>query len=347
MIRLKDKVLSLPLIQGGMGVGISLGNLAGHVAKCGAMGVISSVNCGYKEEDFERHPVEANLRVLEREIKKAKEISEGKGLVGVNIMTAVSHYKETCLCAVRAGADAIISGAGLPMSLAEYVKGSDTLFAPIVSSARAARLLIRHYTKRFSVKPDFFVIEGSRAGGHLGFSKEDLLGHTAQTNDEILEETLPVVDGIPVFVAGGVFDKEDIAHYLEKGATGVQIGTRFIATEECDASLGFKEAIVKADEEDAIIIQSPVGMPARALNSPLLQKLKQGETFHAIYCNNCLDACPKGNQTIYCISRALVEAVKGNWQEGLFFTGANVGRIKKIVPVESLIGELTEGLSLG
>ena len=345
MVKLKDKVLSVPLIQGGMGVGISLGNLAGHVARCGAMGVISSVNCGYREEDFDRNPVEANLRSLEQEIRKAKEISQGKGLIGVNIMTAVSHYKETCLCAVRAGADVIISGAGLPMALAEYVKDSETLFAPIVSSARAARLLIRHYAKRFSARPDFFVIEGNKAGGHLGFAKDDLLANTAQTNDEILSETLPVVEDIPVFVAGGVFDKEDISHYIDKGAAGVQIGTRFIATEECDASLGFKQAIVNAKEEDAIIIQSPVGMPARALNSPLLQKLSAGGEFQAIHCNNCLDACPKGRKTIYCISRALVEAVKGNWEEGLFFTGANVGRINEIVSVESLIGELTVGLT--
>ncbi|MBR1633942.1 MAG: nitronate monooxygenase [Lachnospiraceae bacterium] len=340
MVKLRDKILPIPLIQGGMGVGISLGRLAGSVAKCGAMGVISSVNAGFDEPDFDTDPMAANLRALEREIKKAKEIAAGNGLVGVNIMTAVTHYKETCLCAVRAGADAIISGAGLPLKLAEYVKGSDTLFAPIVSSGRAAKLLLKHYQKRFDMRPDFFVIEGSRAGGHLGFSKEELLEDTAKSNEEILAETLPIVGDIPVFVGGGVFDHQDMERLMDAGAAGVQIGTRFIATEECDADPGFKQAIVDAKEDDALIIQSPVGMPARAVNSPLLKRLAEGERYPAVRCNNCLEACPKGDKTPYCISRALVAAVKGNWKDGLFFTGGNVGRVNKIVPVKELIEDI-------
>ncbi len=255
-------------------------------------------------------------------------------------MTAVTHYKETCLCAVRAGADAIISGAGLPLKLAEYVKGSDTLFAPIVSSGRAAKLLLKHYQKRFDMRPDFFVIEGSRAGGHLGFSKEELLEDTAKSNEEILAETLPIVGDIPVFVGGGVFDHQDMERLMDAGAAGVQIGTRFIATEECDADPGFKQAIVDAKEDDALIIQSPVGMPARAVNSPLLKRLAEGERYPAVRCNNCLEACPKGDKTPYCISRALVAAVKGNWEDGLFFTGGNVGRVNKIVPVKELIEDI-------
>ena len=339
-MKLGDKVLELPLIQGGMGVGISLGRLAGNVAKCGAMGVISSVNAGFDEPDFLTDPVSANLRALEREIKKAKEIAGGKGLVGVNIMTAVTHYEETCLCAVKAGADAIISGAGLPKALAGLVKGSKTLFAPIVSSGRAAKLLLRHYRKRFEMEPDFFVLEGSRAGGHLGFSKEELLEGTALSNEEILEDVLEAAEGIPVFVAGGVFDGKDMAGFIKRGAAGVQIGTRFIATDECDADDGFKQAIIDAEEEDIMIIQSPVGMPARALKTPLLERLKNGEGFKAITCNNCLEACPKGDKTPYCISRALVEAVRGNREDGLFFTGANAGRINRVVKVKELIDEI-------
>lgn len=339
-MKLGDKTLSLPLIQGGMGVGISLGRLAGNVAKCGAMGVISSVNAGFDEPDFLSDPVSANLRALEREIKRAKEIAAGAGLIGVNIMTAVTHYEETCLCAIKAGADAIISGAGLPKSLAGLVKGSKTMFAPIVSSGRAAKLLLRHYQKRFEIKPDFFVLEGSRAGGHLGFTREELDEGTARSNEEILKDVLDAADGIPVFVAGGVFDGRDMARFVGLGAAGVQIGTRFIATEECDAAEGFKQAIIDAKEEDVIIIQSPVGMPARALKTPLLDRLKSGEGFPAIHCNNCLEACPKGDKTPYCISRALVEAVHGNRQDGLFFTGANAGRINKIVKVKELIDEI-------
>ena len=189
-MKIRTKVLRLPIIQGGMGVGVSLSGLAGHVASCGAMGTISSVNAGYADGEFLTNPVKANLKALAGEIHKAKEIAGGNGLVAVNIMTAVSHYEETCRCAVEAGADAIISGAGLPLTLPEYTRGSDTLCAPIVSSGRAARLLIRHYRKHYDCLPDFLVIEGSRAGGHLGFSAEELEDHTAKTNEEILRDVL-------------------------------------------------------------------------------------------------------------------------------------------------------------
>ena len=212
------KELEIPIIQGGMGVGVSLSSLAGNVAKCGGMGVISSVNAGYGEKDFFKNPLEANLRALKNEIKKAREIAGGKGMIAVNIMTAVSHFGETCRCAVQAGADAIISGAGLPMDLPDYVKGSSTLCAPIVSSARAAKLLIKRWLRHYDCKPDFLVVEGSKAGGHLGFSKEELLDESAKSNEEILREVLEVVEDIPVFVAGGVYDGNDMAKYCKMGA---------------------------------------------------------------------------------------------------------------------------------
>ena len=345
---IKNKHLEIPLIQGGMGVGVSLSGLAGAVAKCGGLGVISSVNAGYREADFEKNPVEANLRALRREIERAREEAGGNGLVAVNIMTAVSNYDKTCRAAVEAGADAIISGAGLPLTLPEYTRGTDVLCAPIVSGARAAKLIARHYKKHYQVLPDFFVIEGHMAGGHLGFSREELENGTARSNDEILREVLAVTeeiyasDGvrIPVFVAGGVFDGADMAHFQKAGAAGVQIGTRFIATEECDADRAFKEVIVGAKEEDIILIKSPVGMPARAVNTPLLKRLAQGETFRAKRCNNCLTACKKDESIPYCISRALIEAVKGNTEDGLFFTGSNAARVDRIVTVKELMDEI-------
>ncbi len=339
---IRGKEFSIPIIQGGMGVGVSLGNLAGHVALCGGIGIISSVNAGYREKDFHTNPRQANLRALEQEIKKAKEIADGHGLVGVNIMTAVTGYEETVKTAVAAGVDVIISGAGLPMKLPEYLAGSDTLCVPIVSSARAAKLLLNQYQKRYQTEPDFFVLEGHLAGGHLGFSKEELFDDQAKSNDEILEELLVVAGDIPVFVAGGVFDGNDMAHFVKKGAAGVQIGTRFIATEECDAAQGFKDVILNAKEEDLRIIVSPVGMPARAVFSPLLKRLKDGEKFPAIRCNNCLTACKKNDETPYCISRALIEAAKGNKEDGLFFTGANAGRINRMYSVRELISEIYE-----
>ena len=342
---LKDKELPVPIIQGGMGVGVSLSSLAGAVAHEGGMGVISSVNAGYREEDFLINSREANLRALHNEIKRAKELADGNGLVAVNIMTAVSNYENTCRCVVEAGADAIISGAGLPLKLPEYTKGTDTLFAPIVSSGKAAALLCKSYSKRYDVLPDFIVIEGSKAGGHLGFSPEELTTHTAKTNDEILEEVLLAIlpfeeqydTKIPVFVAGGVFDGADMEHFMKLGASGVQMATRFIATEECDAHTDYKMAMVNAKKEDIIIIESPVGMPARAINSPLLKRLKEGKKFPPEVCNGCLTGCKKGDKTPYCISRALIEAVKGNWEDGLFFCGENAWKVDRIVTVKELM----------
>ncbi len=339
-MKLRNKSLKVPIIQGGMGVGVSLGNLAGHVAQCGAMGTISSVNCAYMEEDFENNTLESNLRVLKEEIKKAREIADGQGLIAVNIMCAVSNYDKTCQAAVEAGADAIISGAGLPLTLPEFTKGTNTLCAPIVSSGRAARLLIKHYRKNYHMEPDFFVIEGSKAGGHLGFSMKDLESNNTKSNLTILEEVKKAAGSIPVFLGGGIFDGQDMAKAMKAGASGVQIGTRFIATKECDADARFKQAIVDAKKEDIILIKSPVGMPARAINSPLMRRLAEGERFLAKRCNQCLTACPKGDKIPYCISRALIEAVKGNWKDGLFFAGSNADRIDKIVPVKQLILEL-------
>lgn len=359
-MKLKHKELSIPVIQGGMGIGVSMENLAGNVAKCGGMGVISSVNAGFLEPDFETNPKEANIRGLKKAIQRAKEIADGNGLVAVNIMTAVSNYENTCRAAISAGADAIISGAGLPLKLPEMIKEQEDsikeqgvssvercLFAPIVSSGKAAMLLCKSYLKKYNMLPDFLVIEGYKAGGHLGFSSEELHTGTAKDNDTILEEVLDAIkpfekeqgEKIPVFVAGGVYDRADMTHLMERGASGVQLATRFIATHECDAHENFKQAIVDAKKEDIIIIDSPVGMPARAINSPLLQRLKEGEKFPPKICNGCLTACKKGDSTIYCISRALIAAVQGDMENGLFFCGENAWRVDRILSVKELMEE--------
>ncbi|SEM29070.1 NAD(P)H-dependent flavin oxidoreductase YrpB, nitropropane dioxygenase family [Butyrivibrio sp. ob235] len=348
-MNIRGKELAHGIIQGGMGVGVSLSSLAGSVAKEGCMGVISSVNIGFNEPDFMENPFEANIRALKEHIKKAKEISKGNGLIGVNIMVAVSHYEETVKAAIEAGADAIISGAGLPLKLAELVKGSDTLFAPIVSSKRAAMLLCKSFVKKAGILPDFLVIEGHQAGGHLGFSADDLKSDTCQPNLQILKEVKEAIKPfeeefkkkIYVFLGGGIFDSKDVKEATEAGADGVQIGTRFIATKECDVDEAFKQVIVDSKEEDIRIIKSPVGMPARAIYTPLLQKLDEGKSFLAKKCNSCLTACPKGDNIPYCISRALIAAAHGNKEEGLFFCGENAPRVKDIVTVKELIDELT------
>ena len=340
--------LSVPIIQGGMGIGVSLSNLAGNVAKCGAMGILSSVNAGFKEADFNTSPVKANLRAIENEIKKALHISEGNGIVGVNIMVAVNHYEETVKAAIKAGAQAIISGAGLPMKLPEYVENEDALLAPIVSSGRAASTICAVWDKRYNRCPDFMVIEGPKAGGHLGFKREDILDGSAMSPDEILPEVLSEISTyeekygkkIPVFCGGGIYDGNDMARVMKLGASGVQIGTRFIATNECDASQTYKDMMINAKKEDVVIVKSPVGLPGRALRTKLIKNLENGISLAPERCNDCLKACPHGSKAPYCISRALVAAVEGNVDDGLFFCGENVFRIDKIIPVADLIDEI-------
>ena len=251
--------------------------------------------------------------------------------------------------AVEAGVDAIVSGAGLPLELPGLVEKADVALAPIVSSGRAAKLILRRWAKAFNRTADFVVIEGCKAGGHLGFSEEELLAGKCQTLDEILPEVLAEVKpfeaqfghDIPVFVAGGVYTGEDIAHYTKMGAAGAQLATRFIPTYECDASQTYKDVLLAAKPEDVRIIHSPVGMPGRALATPLVQKLEQGLRFPPKHCARCLKACEPA-KVPYCITHALIEAVKGNVEEGLFFCGANVGRLDRMRSVRELMDELMD-----
>ena len=348
MVNIRNWQLEVPIIQGGMGVGVSLGNLAGAVAHAGGMGVVSTVNAGYREADFNRNPLNANLRALKQEITKAKDMAQGNGLVAINIMVAVNHYEETVRAAVEAGVQAIISGAGLPMELPSFVDNNEVALAPIVSSGKAAKTIMRYWEKKHNRLPDFIVIEGPMAGGHLGFKRDEIEGGTAKNTSEILQEVLIEIaefeekykSKIPVFVGGGVFDGSDMASLIAQGASGVQIGTRFIATKECDASEEYKNVIISAKEEDVVIIKSPVGMPGRSIRTPLIKRLEEGISLPPNCCNDCLKACPHGNKTPYCISRALIEAVKGNYEEGLFFCGANVGRINTMTTVPQLIDEI-------
>ncbi|WP_300082668.1 nitronate monooxygenase family protein [uncultured Thomasclavelia sp.] len=345
-----DMKLEVPIIQGGMGVGISLGNLAGHVAKNGGMGVISTAHPGYRAEDFEKNPTEVNKRELAKEIQKAKEIAKGKGMVAINAMVAITDYAQMVEVAIKNKIDAIISGAGLPMNLPGFVKGTKVKIAPIVSSGKAARLICKTWDRRYHVAPDFVIIEGSEAGGHLGFHKEDVLNKTtaklADIFKEVKETLQPFVEKyqkeIPIFVAGGVYDADDIKQFMDLGADGVQMATRFICTEECDADIKYKEAFINAKKEDIEIVKSPVGMPGRAIMTKLTERLKNDERIPVKRCYNCLVPCDV-KTTPYCISSALINAAKGNLDEGLVFSGSNGYRNDKIVTVKELMDELKEG----
>ncbi len=346
-MKLGNRELALPLIQGGMGVGVSMGGLAGAVAAEGAMGTLSTADAGWNEPDFAAHPQQANLRALRREVQRAKRLAAGAGLVAVNAMVATRQYADSVRTALEAGADAIVSGAGLPLELPALAEGFEALLAPIVSGPRAAQLICRTWVKRYDRVPDFVVLEGCQAGGHLGFEEADLLSGRCTPLSQLIPEVLAALRpfeekfgrAIPLFCAGGVATGAEMARCTRLGAAGAQLATRFIATEECDAGQGYKDVLLAARPEDLRIIHSPVGMPGRAVNSPLVQRLAAGMRQPPAHCSGCIKSC-RPAETPFCITHALIEAVKGNWEEGLFFSGSRVDLVDRMRTVPDLIDEL-------
>lgn len=340
-----DLKADIPVVQGGMGVGISGYRLAGTVASYGAVGIISGVQIGFKEPDFETNTVEANIRALRKQIKKAREISP-KGIIGLNLMVAISCYDELVKTAVEENIDLIISGAGLPIMLPSLVEGSNTKIAPVVSSAKAAKVICKMWDKKHNKIPDLVVVEGPNAGGHLGFSMEELTDMDSINLEKIVESVIQEVKPfeekygrkIPVICAGGIYSGKDIAKYIKLGAAGVQIATRFIATEECDADIKYKQAFIDCKKEDIELVVSPVGMPGRAIRNAFIEKIKN-KNEPITKCYNCLKPCNPKN-TPYCISKALINAVNGDIDNGLLFTGSNAYKIDKIVTVKQLLDEL-------
>ena len=358
-LKIGDKVAELPIIQGGMGVGVSRSSLAGAVAAEGGVGVISTAQIGYDEAGFEScmeaqrqkaRGARKETNYMGADANVYNDIAKGKGLVGVNIMVALKHYKEHVKEAVECGADVIISGAGLPMNLPELVpEFCRTKIAPIVSSKRAANLILKMWAHRYNRTADLIVVEGPEAGGHLGFSRDQLAHRDEMDFDQEIRDIIACKKEyeekfgreIPVVVAGGIFDRKDIDHAMALGADGVQIASRFVATKECDADERYKQAYVNARKEDVQIIQSPVGMPGRALCNPFMKLVENGR-IPVKKCYNCLEKCNPG-QVPYCITKALIDAVEGDVENGLMFCGANVGRIDKITSVHELMRELAEG----
>lgn len=339
----------LPIIQGGMGIGVSRGNLAGAVAKEGAIGVISGVQIGYDEEDFKTNTLEANKRALRREIRKAKDISGG-GIIGVNLLYAMNNYGELVEVCKEEAVDLIISGAGLPTDLPALIKGSKIKAVPIVSSLKALRVIFDIWKKRQNYIPDMVIVEGPKAGGHLGFKTEEDINNSSLEDIllEILEGIKPYEDiahkKISVVVAGGIYEGSDVAKFLKLGADGVQMGTRFIATEECDASYEYKKAFINASKEDIVIVKSPVGLPGRAIKNEFIEKVIS-EKQPIDKCYKCLRKCDPA-KIPYCITKALINAVEGNVKEGLIFTGSNGYRINSIISVKELLDEIVRGVEL-
>lgn len=344
-LRIGELTASIPIIQGGMGVGVSRSRLAAAVANEGGIGVISGVHIGFSEPDFDTNSANANVRAISKEIRKAKEISPN-GVIGVNLLVAMNNYEQLVKSAVEAGVDLIISGAGLPTALPAMVKGTKTKAVPIVSSGKAATVITKLWDHRYSYIPDLIIVEGPEAGGHLGFSLEQLEeGKKPKLEDIVIDVKAAIKPfeekynkHIPIVAAGGIFDGKDIARFLRLGADGVQMATRFVATYECDADLKYKNAYLNCEADDITIIKSPVGLPGRAVRNKFVRNVEISN-MPVDKCYGCLKPCnPK--DTPYCISRALINAVKGEIEDGLIFTGSNAYRLDKIVSVKELVNEL-------
>ncbi|MDR0954913.1 MAG: nitronate monooxygenase family protein [Rikenellaceae bacterium] len=335
--------IKLPIIQGGMGVGISLNGLASAVANEGGIGVISAAGLGLLYTQHKGTYDERCIYGLQREIRQARE--KTSGMIGVNIMVALSNYADMVRTAIAEKVDVIFSGAGLPLDLPAYrTADCKTMLAPIVSSARAAKLLCEKWLTNYGYLPDALVVEGPQAGGHLGFKRE-------QIDDEnyALEHLIPPVvevaqsyaaqKNIPVIAAGGITTGQDIARFLDLGASAVQMGSIFVPTEECDASIDFKQTYINSHREDMRIIQSPVGMPGRAINGEFIERVEAGRERPRSCPLHCIKTCDY-TKSDYCIMKALYNASKGNMKKGYAFAGGNAYLADKIRSVKEVIERL-------
>lgn len=340
-----ELAIAVPIVQGGMGIGISLSGLASAVANMGGVGVISTVGIGFLDGKSGTNFKARHIDAIREEIRKARKLTSG--ILGVNIMSVITNFSDMVRTSIEEGIDIIFSGAGLPLDLPKYLsKGMKTKLVPIVSSGRAASILIQKWKQNFNYLPDAFVVEGPEAGGHLGF-KEDALENEDNSLENLVSDVLKVtVDAknrydkdIPVIAAGGIYTGKDMYRIIGQGAAAVQLGTRFVATEECDADPEFKKAFIAAREEDIQIIKSPVGMPGRTIFNNFLKETSEGKRRPASCKYHCIRSCnPK--TTSYCIADALLAAYHGNLENGFVFTGSNAGRIYQITTVREVFSEL-------
>ena len=343
-LKIGNLTINPPIIQGGMGIRVSVAGLASAVANTGCAGVIASTGIGAFEE-FKGDLWAFNSECLRNEIRKARSLT--KGIIGVNIMVALTDYENLVKVSVDENVDMIICGAGLPLDLPKFLNGKDIKLIPIVSSAKALELICRRWKGRYNKLPDAVLVEGLKAGGHLGYSFESLADNTAMSVEQIVEEVVALANTfepkIPVIAAGGIFDGEDIARFLRLGAAGVQMATRFVCTDECDVHENFKQAYINAGPDDITIIKSPVGLPGRVINSPFVEKVKQGQTMPFKCSYKCLRTCDP-NKAPYCIAKVLANAAKGNMEDSFVFAGSNAYKCHEIIPVKVLVEKLIEEL---
>jgi nitronate monooxygenase len=344
-IKIGNLTVSIPIIQGGMGVGISLSGLASAVANEGGVGVISSAGLGLLYRNFSRNFLEASIHGLKEEIRKARE--KTLGVIGVNVMVAMTNFVDMIKTAISEKVDIIIAGAGLPLDLPSFLKkDSITKLIPIVSSARATKIICEKWKSNFNYLPDAVIVEGPKAGGHLGFKEEQINDNNYTLEKlvpEIVNELKPFEEKynkhIPLIAAGGIYTGTDVRNIMKLGASGVQMATRFVTTTECDAPQAFKQAYIDADEKDIEIIKSPVGMPGRAIFSSFIQKVKDGRKQPAKCPFKCIKTC-NIDKSPYCIIVALINALKGNFENGFAFAGSNAFRATKISSVKEIFQSL-------
>ena len=359
MIKINNKELKKTIFQGGMGVGVSLSGLAGAVAKAGGAGTISAAQIGFRDPEFDADPFQANLRAIKSEFQKARKISPD-GIIGFNIMVAMRHYEEYVKAAVQAGTDFLVCGAGLPVDLPKIVKETlmeldesgckseyQPALAPVVSTEKSAHVIFRYWEKKHHCAPDFVIIEGPLAGGHLGFTKEQLAIYGPDAYDEEVKRIIAVCHEyaarfekeIPVVLAGGISTKEAADHAFSLGVDAIQAATRFVTTYECDASDAFKAAYLNASKDDIILVKSPVGLPGRAVKNTFSDTIMSGGRIAPTRCRGCLKNC-KPDVIPYCITDALITSVTGDADNGLVFCGADAWRCNQLEHVENVIKSL-------
>ena len=357
-LKIGKYTIEYPIVQGGMGLGISWDGLAGNVSKEGGLGVISSVGTGYYqnksfiEKDINGRPYEVenfySKEALFEIFKNARKICKDAPL-GCNVLYAINDYGRVVRDACEAGADIIITGAGLPTNMPEFTQDfPDVALVPIVSSAKALKIICKRWKQRYDKLPDAVIVEGPLSGGHQGFTYEQCFQEEYQLENLIapIKEEIKKWGDFPLIAAGGIWDHEDIKRFLDLGCDGVQIGTRFIATFECDASEDFKKILLEASEDDIKLLKSPVGYPARGIRTNLI-KLVEKKEGPAIKCiSNCVAPCQRGKEAKevgYCIADRLGDAYMGDRDFGLFFTGANGYRLNEMISVKELMNKLVNG----
>ncbi len=339
-LKIRNLKIKIPVIQGGMGVGISLSGLAAAVANEGGVGTISTAGIGLIEKGFKGKDIlQENVEALRREIRKAKELTSGT--LGVNVMVAMTNFADMVSTSISEKIDIVFAGAGLPLNLPSFLKkDSVTKLVPIVSSGRAVKIICQKWKDQYDYLPDAVVVEGPEAGGHLGF-RADQLDKQENRLEVILKDVIEEVKKfekafkkkIPVIAAGGIYTGADVNKFMDMGASGVQMGTRFVTTDECDASDEFKQEYINARKEDIKIISSPVGLPGRAITSSFLQKVEKGERQPLKCPFHCIRTC-EVESSPYCIVIALIQAYKGNFNNGFAFAGSNAFRAKTIISVQ-------------